>query len=264
MRWLWVGVTLFWAVYSFFPSVSSSPFIAVIILSSIISVLGAQIYRYRRVSTPVQRQKTKWVVYGLSIGLGGFLALDLFWIFNPAVSTENLFGNFFTGIGVSLFFIVIPLSVGLAILRTHLFDIDRIINRTLVYSLLTAILAVVYFGCIIALQSLVSLFTGHISSASQTPPVLVASTLGIFALAQPLRRRIQALIDRQFYRSRYNAARTLAAFTESLRGELDLDQLSERLMTVVHETMQPSHVSLWLRTPEPSETRNTRVLPRID
>jgi hypothetical protein len=263
-RWLSFGVIALWAVDSFFPALSSSIFISVAIFGFICSVLVAQVYRYRRVFSTVQRQQTRWVVFGISIGLGSFLILDLFWIFFPALVSQDPFGNLIIGTATYLVMLVIPLSIGVAILRSHLFDIDRIINRTLVYGSLTAVLALVYFGSIVALQLLVGVFTGHLSLASQPPLVLVASTLGIAALFQPLRRRIQALIDRQFYRSKYNATRTLAAFSETLRGELDLNQLSEQLLTVIHETMQPAHVSLWLRTPEQSRQRNTRLLPSID
>jgi hypothetical protein len=117
-----------------------------------------------------------------------------------------------------------------------------------VYGSLTAVLAVIYFGSVIALQALVSTITGHFSLASQSPLVLVASTLVIAALFQPLRRRLQQVIDRRFYRRKYDAARTLAAFSAMLRHQVDLGELHDQLLTVVEETMQPTHISLWLRT----------------
>ncbi len=155
--------------------------------------------------------------------------------------------------------LLVPLSIGFAILRSRLWDIDLIINRTLVYGTLTAILALVYVGLVIPLQFLLR---GLISQTSDI--AIVASTLAIAALFQPLRKRIQAGIDRRFFRRKYDAARTLAAFNVTLHNEVDLSQLSEQLVAVVQETMQPTHISLWLRQPEPSRERNTRVLPRIE
>jgi len=140
---------------------------------------------------------------------------------------------------------------GFSILRYRLYDIDVLINRTLVYGSLTALLTLLYFGLVIGLGSLVRLFTGQVS---QSPIVIVASTLALFALFQPLRRRIQAIIDRRFYRRKYDTAKTLEAFSTTLRNEVDLNQLREHLITVVQETMQPTHVSLWLRKPEPQRT----------
>src|SRR6266851_6538631 len=119
-------------------------------------------------------------------------------------------------------------------------------------SSLTALLALLYFGLVIGLESLVRLFTGQVS---QSPIIIVASTLAIAALSQPLLRRLQKIIDRRFYRSKYDAAKTLAAFSATLRQEVDLTQLSEQLLAVVLETMQPAYVSLWLRPPEHDGTQ---------
>ncbi|HKV01828.1 MAG TPA: hypothetical protein VJQ26_06875, partial [Ktedonobacteraceae bacterium] len=153
--------------------------------------------------------------------------------------------------------VLIPLSFGLAILRYRLWDIDIIINRTLVYGTLTVLLALVYFGSVIGLQSLLHGFTGGNQLA------IVGSTLLIVALSQPLRHRVQDIIDRRFYRRKYDTARTLTAFSAKLRNEVDLDHLSEQLVEVVQETMQPAHVSLWLRSPEKNPEQSTRVLPKI-
>jgi hypothetical protein len=142
-------------------------------------------------------------------------------------------------------------------LRSRLWDIDILINKALVYGSLTALLALLYFGLVIGLGSLVRLFTGQVS---QSPVVIVASTLAIAALFQPLRHRLQRFIDRRFYRSKYDAAKTLEAFSATLRNEVDLSQLREELVAVVQETMQPAHVSLWLRSPQ----RHTEVPRRLE
>jgi hypothetical protein len=142
----------------------------------------------------------------------------------------------------------IPISIGIAILRYRLYDIDILINRTLVYGSLSAILVALYFGGIVVLQRVLVLLTGQ-----QSTLAIVASTLLIAALFTPLRRRIQSFIDRRFYRSKYDARKTLEAFSAHLRNETELDALSGDLVGVVRETMQPAHVSLWLR---PDESRN--------
>jgi hypothetical protein len=224
-----------------------------------ILIIIAQIYRYRRISTAVQRQQTKWVIYGLTVTIicDLIVALPVF-LFPSAGST--LFG-FFYGLffetAITFFTFLIPISFGIAILRNRLWDIDIIINRTLVYGTLTVLLGLVYFGLVIGLQALVRLFTGQ---ALQSPVVIVASTLAIAALFQPLRHRIQAIIDRRFYRHKYDAAKTLLGFSATLRNEVDLNQLREQLIAVVEETMQPTHVSLWLRKSDRKETKVDRLL----
>ena len=147
---------------------------------------------------------------------------------------------------------LIPVAAGLAILRYRLYDIDLLINRTLVYGVLSDTLALVYIGLVIALQGLLSGFTGGNSLA------VAASTLAVAALFQPVRRRIQNAVDRRFYRSRYDAARTLGAFSSRLRHEVDLAHLTDELRGVVVETLQPASVSVWLRRPGPMHSHSNR------
>lgn len=142
----------------------------------------------------------------------------------------------------------IPIAVGIAIQRYRLFDIDVIINRALVYGLLTALLASVYFACVLGAQSVINLFSRQ--SGSEPSVIIVGSTLLIAALFQPLRRRIQRSIDRRFYRHSYDAAPTVARFSETLRTDVDLTTLMDHLTGVVDETMRPAHVSLWLQRDE--------------
>jgi hypothetical protein len=220
---------------------------ALVFAALILGMVGLQVYRYRRVSTFRERQQTKWVVFGLVVALGGFaLFLIIGSLFLPAeVGNSPLAGLILTTV-VYGFLLLIPISIAIAILRSQLYDIDTIINKALVYGLLTTLLAAVYAGLIIGLESLAGVITRQ---GSQQPVVLVVSTLAIFALSQPLRSRIQSIIDRRFYRRKYDAAKTLAAFSATLRNEVDLATLSEHLIAVVQETMQPAHVSLWLRPP---------------
>jgi hypothetical protein len=218
-----------------------------------------QLYRYRRVSSPLERQQTKWVVFGLAVPITVLVLLTVLDLIFPVLASPSpLYPLAFNVVGTSwpLFF---PLSFGFAMLRNRLWDIDILINRTLVYGTLTASLALVYVSLVIGLQALLR---GIISQDSSV--AIVLSTLAIAALFQPLRRRIQRIIDRRFYRSKYDTAKTVAAFSATLRQEVDLDQLREHLLAVVQETMQPAHVSLWLRPPEPSRKRKTWLLARSD
>ena len=211
------------------------------------AIIFSQIYRYRRVSTRVERQQTKWVIFGIVVVLSGSSVLPFVinFFFPTYLSQPNSPSSVFLGlVNYPVVLLAIPLSVGVAILRARLYDIDVLINRTLVYGSLTVLLALLYFGLVIGLESLVRLITGQ---GGQSPVIIVASTLAIAALFQPLRGRLQAIIDRRFYRRKYDAARTLAAFSATLRSEVDLQQLREELVAVVEETMQPAHVSLWLR-----------------
>jgi hypothetical protein len=145
-------------------------------------------------------------------------------------------------VALGVVIIGLPTAIGIAVLRYRLYDIDVLINRTLVYGSLTAVLVTAYVGSIVVLQAAFRSLTGQDSQLT-----VVASTLAIAALFNPLRRRIQAFVDRRFYRRKYDAAKTLPAFGVRLRDETDLAELNEELLAVIRETVQPSHVSLWLR-----------------
>ena len=214
-------------------------------------IVFSQIYRYRRVSTPVQRQQTKWVISGVTVVAVAYIGLLFVGTLNPSLNSSLLFNEVWSLI-FPVILLLIPLSIGFSILRYRLYDIDVLINRSLVYGTLTLLLALVYIGLVVGLQALMHVFPGQ---ETQSPVVIVVSTLVIATLFQPLRHRLQAMIDRRFYRRKYDAARTLEAFSASLRNEVDLAQLSEQLIAVVQETMQPAHVSLWLRPPGRREPR---------
>jgi len=207
------------------------------------------------VSTPAQRQQTKWVVYSLAvtfilvIGLFGIPSL----IFPVLVQNGSLFSSVASFVANALF-ILLPISFGVAILRYRLWDVDVLINRTLVYGTLTVILTVVYVGLVIGLQALLH---GIISQDNSV--AIVVSTLVIAAFFQPLRKRIQKVIDRRFYRRKYDANKIIAAFSATLRGEVELTHLSEGLVAVVEETMQPAHVSLWLPKPQQAIKYQTKA-----
>ena len=204
----------------------------------------AQIYRYARVSDTTQRQQTKWVVFGVAVALAG--ALTTLYTLEAAVDIppEEVGSKMLSLLLMDTFGLLIPLSIGVAMLRSRLFDIDVVINRTLVYGSLTVMLALLYFGGVTATQTLFSVLTGQ----QELPQLaVVVSTLAIAALFSPLRRLVQSFIDRRFYRKKYDAAKTLEAFSAKLRNETDLETLSEELVSVVRQTMQPEHASLWLR-----------------
>jgi hypothetical protein len=185
----------------------------------------------------VERQQIKWFAYATVVLVGGAV---LAFTVSEATGLRWLgeLGLVLTMVGLA----GLPLAIGIAVLRYRLYNIDRIINRTLVYGSLTTMLLAVYFGGIVVLQRLFVLLTGERSTLA-----VVASTLVIAALFTPLRRRIQGFIDRRFYRRKYDTRKTLEAFSAQLRNETDLGALSDDLVEVVRETMQPAHVSLWLR-----------------
>jgi hypothetical protein len=146
-------------------------------------------------------------------------------------------------------FTIVPIAVGFAVLRYRLYEIDIIINRALVYGLLTAMLVAIYVASVVGLQAAFRTLTGQESTLA-----VVASTLAIAALFNPLRRRVQAFVDRRFYRRKYDAAKTLASFNSRLREETDLDALRDDVIGVIQETVQPTHASLWL-LPETADAK---------
>ncbi len=242
--------------HGFLPAINwffSGPFFYLLVAA----VLGTQIYRYTRVSTRLQRQQAKWLIFGISmVFLINILGINVLDSIFPWLTQPGSFAAGFFNVNLwALLFMSIPVSMGIAMLRYRLWDIDILINRTLVYVSLTALLTLLYFGLIFALQSL---FQGMFHQNNAV--AIVVSTLVIAALFQPLRHHIQRFIDRRFYRRKYDAAKTLEAFSATLRNEVDLGQLREQLLNVVQETMQPAHVSLWLR----SSGRHTEEPRRLE
>lgn len=217
---------------------------SVVFVCFVLGMIGSQVYRYRNVSSPDQRRQTKWVVFGTTLALSLLvILLGPLFFFAPGLARTSPFVLLLLGIVIPLVMLLVPFSVGMAVLRSGLFDIDRVINRTLVYGSLTASLVATYFGGVTLLQWLLRLLTGQ---EQQPQLVVVASTLAIAALFSPLRRRVQTFIDRRFYRRKYDAAKTLEGFSARLRGGVDLGTLRDDLVAVAIGTVQPEHVSLWL------------------
>jgi hypothetical protein len=209
------------------------------ILASAVSL----VLRFLR-SMGEEREQIKWLAFAASIlglGFSSYIIPSSFVVEDPTGGAGPLWVNLLED-AVTLSFAGVPVAVGIAILRYRLYEIDTIINRTLVYGSLTVTLVAFYFVGIVVLQRMFVLLTGQ-----QSTLAVVASTLLIAALFTPLRRRIQGFIDRRFYRRKYDARKTLEAFSSKLRDETDLEALNNDLVGVVRETMQPAHVTLWLR-----------------
>ena len=233
------------------------PFLLLILLpdpfliASLIAIFGflalaiySQVHRYRHVSNALQHQQAKWV----AVGLVSQLIVMGSWIFVATQYPADVPSTARTMTLLVILPIVIilgslfPISVTVAILRYRLWDIDLVINRTLVYGTLTGVLVLVYFASVVLLQILLRGLTGQ-----ESPLAVVASTLVIAALFNPLRRRIQAVIDRRLYRRKYNANRTLEAFGRAVRDEVDLNELSASLLEIVDQSVQPERMTLWLK-----------------
>jgi hypothetical protein len=212
-------------------------------LASVISL----VMRYRR-SRGEERQQIKWIAFAASfVGLLYLIAMVCAFIFPSGAWFQAGSPLWLDLLGYAALssFTLVPIAIGFAVLRYRLYDIDRIINRTLVYGALTVTLVAVYVGSVLSIQYALRGLTG-----SESQLAIVASTLLIAALFNPLRRRVQNFIDHSFYRRKYDAGRTLEVFSAKLRDERDIDTLNSELLSTVRETMQPEHVSLWLREPE--------------
>jgi hypothetical protein len=209
-----------------------------------------------------EREQIKWLAFAASIlGLlvSSFATVGIFLpdVLGGANRINPLWENLLED-AMTLSFAGVPVAVGIAILRYRLYEIDIIINRALVYGSLTAMLVALYFGGIVLLQGVFVLLTGQRSTLA-----VVASTLLIAALFNPLRHRIQSFIDRRFYRRKYDARKTLESFSMKLRDETDLEALNSELVYVVRETMQPAHVSLWLRPDTVPKGEHRHMLPEV-
>ena len=248
-RWIWAPIVILILSTGIPLDNALAIFGIFLILALYGCIIAAQIYRYRRLSSPIQRAQTKWVVFGIILSL---LVNLIYWqpvVWIPALQRPDALYTVFAALDSFVILCVLAGSFGVAILRYRLYDIDIIIRRTLVYGSLTLILAAVYFTGVIGAQSVVNEIARK-SSGATSPILIVVTTLLIAALFQPLRHRIQRFIDRRFYRGKYDARKTLETFSATLRQEVDLSTLTGRLVSVVTETMQPEHVSLWLREKE--------------
>jgi hypothetical protein len=269
-RWRWVGVAAIgWATLFVLMVTFSQRFTAPgVALDNPIGVLGegtvellsgvwivgllallvacalALFIRYRR-ANDTEREQIKWLLYACAVFLVVYVGGTI-----GGVAGTNSLGGYVWGVFFGLSLVMLPAAIGIAVLRYRLYEIDLIVNRTLVYGLLTVLLVAMYFDGIVLLQSAFVALTGE-----QSTLAVVASTLLIAALFNPLRRRIQSFIDRRFYRSKYDARKTLEAFSVKLRDETDLEALNDELVGVVRETMQPTHVSLWMRPETASKSK---------
>lgn len=257
---IWIAWSLAWVINPSLPINQSRPFDLplnwfLVLMAWWATGVLAQFYRYGHVSNPVERQQTKFIVFGVLLVLIGYvLYLPTHYLLPP--SSEQSFARIlFNLTGVPLFLLLVfaaPQTVTFSILRFRLWDIDVVINRTVVYGLLTGVLGLLYAGSILVLQFIFQALTDQ----RQSEIVTAISTLLIAALFQPVRNRIQNVIARSFYRRKYDAEKTVAQFGELMRTEVDLERLTAGLQRVLQDTMQPEHISLQLlRTGGVSSTR---------
>jgi hypothetical protein len=244
-RWAAAGLVGSYVIDILFFAGETPPIPLLLFIFLLIGVgVGSQVYRYRFLSTPMQRQQTKWVMLALLI-----IFAALIFTMVPFLTTEKIDPSSPMALALvmmsSMSFLLIgliPLSIAFAILRYRLWDLDLIIRRTLVYAGLTASLGLVYFGGVVLLETLLRPLAGGESQLA-----IILTTLAIAALVSPLRRCIQDFIDKRFYRQKYNAEQALAEFASLASQETDLRALTDKLVDVVRETVQPVEVSLWLR-----------------
>ncbi len=255
IMWVFVVVWSFYFLVDFLvPGISRiGPYFELFATVAWLGMFGggaaSQIYRYLRVSNAEERRQTKWVVSGVAtlfiVVIIAFEIPPYSQLLNNAwsYSAQQLLAFAI----VNLSTIVIPTTIGIAIFRYRLYEIDVIIRRTLIYGVLTALLAAVYLGSVVVLQQVFRGLTGQGSDLA-----IIISTLAIAALFVPLRNRVQRVIDHRFYRRKYNAGQVLATFAATVRDEVDLGRLTDELQSVVEDTMQPEHVSIWIRKPRAS------------
>lgn len=220
-----------------------SNLLAFTILMMMLIGIWSQIHRYRHVSTVIEKQQTKWVLLGFVSLMLSILGWVVFVLPDPSATTQSQL--LFNTVGITFIYFLVyffPISLAIAIVRHRLWDIDLIIRRTVQYSVVSVLLAGTYFGSITILQRSVTAVSG-----TQSPLAIVLSTLLIAALFNPLRTRVQTVVDRRFFRQKYDAQQVLAQFAQTARDEVEMETLRSELINVVQKTMQPAQITVWLR-----------------
>jgi len=260
-RLMWL-VIIIWSIrsfiYIFFPGLAAQKLLISLFdfawIFLFLTGIAAQVYRYLRVSSVGERKQTKWVLFGLAVVTAAGLLFGIAALIYPSINQGVTLPRIAVEIAGDILILALPLTFAIAILRYRLWDIDVIIRRTLVYGMLSVTLGLVFFVGVVLLQQLFGKLTG----VENSPVAIVISTLVIAALFNPLRTRIQNTIDRRFYRRKYDTQRMLERFASAARNEVELEQITEHLLAVVDETMQPNAITLWLR---PTLDRSTRSKP---